>query len=331
MIKTPDYTHHRILITGGSGFIGTNAVEYYLLSKAKVLNLDMRPPRNRLHEPFYREVNILDLISLEKAILEFDPTEVLHLAARTDLDEKNDLAGYTANVRGVANVIEVLNKCHNLRRVIFASSMYVCYPGYNPQNFNDYAPHTVYGESKVLTEKIIKASNITNFEWTIIRPTSIWGPWFGEPYKDFFNRVLSRTYFKIKGKVSTKTFGFVYNSLNQIDCLLFIHKEKVQGETFYIGDSPGLNINHWADEIALQLSIRIPEVPLSIIKMGGWIGDFLSLFGVKFPLQSFRVKNMLTDNVITLLDKTTALVSEQPYALKDGVGITLDWLKKAAK
>jgi len=36
----------RILITGGSGFIGTNLVEHFLGEGAAVLSLDARPPRN---------------------------------------------------------------------------------------------------------------------------------------------------------------------------------------------------------------------------------------------------------------------------------------------
>ena len=64
---------------------------------------------------------------------------------------------------------------NELKKIIIASSMLVCELGYSPKNFNDYKPNTLYGESKVLTEKIVKKFKNS---WTIVRPTSIWGPWF---------------------------------------------------------------------------------------------------------------------------------------------------------
>ena len=317
----------RILVTGGSGFIGTNVIDFYLAKGFEVLNIDREAPRNKNHHHLWKRVDILDMPGLKKIIFEFNPTHVFHLAARTDLNEKKSLEGYKANSKGVENIIEVLNKCDRLERVLFTSSMYVCSPGYSPSSYEDYSPHTVYGESKVLSEKIVKNSTISNFEWVIIRPTSLWGPWFGIPYNEFFKRVLNGTYFKIIGKTATKTFGFVFNSIYQMDRLLFCDKSLVHKKTFYIGDSPALNINDWADEIALQAKKKLISVPLIVVRSAGWFGDFLSLFKIRFPLQSFRVKNMTTDNVILLLDDTLKIAPDQPHDTKAGVAITLEWIK----
>ena len=51
------------------------------------------------------------------------------------------------------------------------------------KNDNDFKPNTIYGNSKVKCEEVIKNSKNVNFTILIIRPTSIWGPWFGDPYK----------------------------------------------------------------------------------------------------------------------------------------------------
>ena len=42
----------KILITGGSGFIGTTAMEW-ALSKYKVVNLDIRPPKILEHQQYW--------------------------------------------------------------------------------------------------------------------------------------------------------------------------------------------------------------------------------------------------------------------------------------
>ncbi len=45
----------RILITGGSGFIGTNYIELLLKSgEAELINIDIKPPRNAAHKGFFR-------------------------------------------------------------------------------------------------------------------------------------------------------------------------------------------------------------------------------------------------------------------------------------
>jgi len=318
----------RLLITGGSGFIGTNAVSYYIGKGITLLNIDISRPKDESQTPFWKAVDILNLPNLKKTVLDFNPTHVLHLAARTDLDEKQSIEEYKVNTIGVENLLVALSQCVNLKRVIFTSSMYVCVPGYNPTNYDDFAPHTLYGESKVRTENIVKKYNSETFEWVIIRPTSIWGPWFGHPYNDFFHHVAKRTYFNIIGKTATKTYGFIGNSIYQIDQIMFCEKKLVNKRVLYIGDYPGLNINAWAIEIATQFGIKLIPVPLVIIRFASWFGDFLSIFGIKFPLQSFRFKNMITDNTISLLRDTLEIAPQQIYSVKQGVALTLRWLKE---
>ena len=51
----------RILITGGSGFIGTNVVDYYLSQGFDVLSVDKNKPKKIQHLKCYKEVNIEDI------------------------------------------------------------------------------------------------------------------------------------------------------------------------------------------------------------------------------------------------------------------------------
>ena len=76
----------RIVVTGGSGFIGTNLIEYFISVGADVINLDIAKPRNKDHLPYWQAVDLLDAASLKEAIQSFNPDYILHMAARTDLD-----------------------------------------------------------------------------------------------------------------------------------------------------------------------------------------------------------------------------------------------------
>ena len=44
----------RLLITGGSGFIGTNLVEFYSRKGVTLLNIDWNPPLDTTQRPTWR-------------------------------------------------------------------------------------------------------------------------------------------------------------------------------------------------------------------------------------------------------------------------------------
>ncbi len=316
----------KILITGGSGFIGTNIIEHILkLKQYEVMNIDIAAPKIAAHNVMWKELDIRNLNALLDYFLSYSPNIVIHLAARTDLNGKT-IEEYDSNTVGVSNLIEALNRTASVERVIFASSMYVCEPGYIPKDFDDYKPHTLYGESKVQTEQIIKSAEL-NFSWAIIRPTSIWGPWFGEPYADFFKIVMSRKYFHMGSKACSKTYGYIDNTVYQIISLIEASPEKINKKVFYLGDSPAYDISRWADEIAQYIGIKIPRIPFLFFKVAGWGGDFLKLFGIKFPMTSFRLKNMTTNNIHNL-DLINELALNPPVMRVNAVKTTVDWLRR---
>jgi len=316
---------NRILITGGSGFIGTNLINKLINdNKYDILSIDVEEPKIELHKKFWKQVDINDKLKLQETVADFNPEWVIHLAARTDLRGAS-IESYDSNIGGVRNLIDCLKKCLNLKRVIFTSSMYVCQPGYTPISFDDYHPHTFYGQSKVLTEKIIKDENPANYEWCIIRPTSIWGPWFGEPYADFFHIVMGHKYFHMGKRACTKTYGYIENTLFQLEALLITPVENIQGQVFYIGDWPAYDISEWANEIASYINIKIPRVPFFAFQVMGWFGDFLKVLGIKFPMTSFRLRNMTTNNIHNL-DPIKKIANDLPYSRIEGVKKTVDWI-----
>ena len=95
----------KVFITGGSGFIGTNLVQYFLDRDMRVLNYDIRPPRNKLHADYWHRADILDRSALLKAVQDFNPDYIFHMAARTDLNGVH-IDDYAANIQGVSNMVE---------------------------------------------------------------------------------------------------------------------------------------------------------------------------------------------------------------------------------
>lgn len=319
----------RVIVTGGSGFIGTNLVQYLVARGDDVLNLDIVPPRNLAHEAFWRNVDLCDPDKLREEIHKFSPEAILHMGARTDLDGVS-LSVYSANTEGVRNIVAAIQGLRSLKRIIFASSRLVCRIGYQPKNYSDYCPSTIYGESKVIGEQIVRdAHNIIPCPWTIVRPTSIWGPWFDIPYKTFFLTIARGKYFHPGGVSILKSFGFVENTVHQLHCLLAAAPETVTGRTFYLADYPPIDVTEMANEIQERLGVPpIKYIEPRWLRLAARVGDMLKILGWHNPpLTSFRLDNLLTPMVHDL-EPLKLVAGELPYSMQEGVEITVNWLRQ---
>lgn len=318
----------RILVTGGSGFIGSNLVEYFSANGDQVLNLDILPPRNPAHNSYWKKIDLLDAVMLRDAIHMFQPEVVFHMAARTDLDGR-DLSDYSANTEGVENLILAIRGLATLRSIIFASSRLVCRIGYQPVDEFDYCPSTVYGESKVIGEQLVRAAaNDIPCSWMIVRPTSIWGPWFDIPYKTFFLSIARGHYVHPGHAKIPKSFGFVGNTVHQLKCLMDAPSSQVAGKTFYLADYPPIDVWEMACVIQRAEGVKpIRSVPIYLLRVAALIGDIAKKIGYPNPpLTSFRLRNLLTPMVHDL-EPLKTVVGKLPYEMDEGIKITVDWLR----
>jgi nucleoside-diphosphate-sugar epimerase len=317
-----DLAGRRALVTGGSGFIGTNLVAHLRALGADVLSIDTAGPRDPEGRAVHRSVDLLDAAAVASSVAEHRPEFVFHLAARTDLAGET-IKDYAVNTDGARNLLGALAANDALARVVVASSMLVCRFGYIPKDEFDVSPDTVYGESKVETERITRE---TELPWVLARPTSIWGPWFGPPYRDFFEVIKHRRYVQPGRRSPKQTYGYVGNTVEQL-VTLATTDAAVTGRTFDLADWPAMNLHAWANEIADAFAVkRPPTVPLTALRAAGHIGDLIERVTSKSaPLTSFRLRNLITDNVLDL----TPLIEihgELTYGVADGVRRTVDWM-----
>lgn len=319
----------KILLTGASGFIGTNAVEYFRACGDTVLNLDAHPPLNPAQRPFWKQVDVLDAGALAAAFREFAPEVVIHLAGRTDCDEDTTVEeGYRVNLDGTRNVLAAIKATPSIQRVIITSSQFVCGPGYAPKNDEDFHPATVYGQSKVMMEKMTRAAELP-CTWTIVRPTNIWGPWH-ERYRREFWRVAARGwYVHPDGGPVVRCYGYVGNVVRQMRRLLELDAEIVNGQVFYLGDRPG-DIARWVNAFSLALrGRRVRVVPRALLAAAGRFGDFIArVVGRRFYIDSSRFRSMTSDYLVSM-DRTFLILGPPPISLEQGVEETVSWLRQS--
>ncbi|MFC1468042.1 NAD-dependent epimerase/dehydratase family protein [Verrucomicrobiota bacterium] len=315
----------RLLVTGGSGFIGTNFVEYFSNLNCELLNLDIQPPLNPAHERFWKKADIMNSEELEAVFAEFVPTHVVHMAARAECDENTTVEeGYAVNTVGTENVLNAIKKTPSIERAIIVSTQYVCGPGHLPENDEDYFPHTVYGQSKVITEQLTRKAGL-DCVWTFVRPTNIWGPWHFRYRQEAWRVIKKGFYLHPAGEPVVRSYGYVGNIVWQIEQVLNAPADRVNRQVFYVGDKP-VDIYKWVDAFSMALRNKhARKVPRFILRVIGLTGDILGLVGMKFPLTSSRVTSM-TQDYRTPMDKTFEVLGEPPFTLEQGVIETVEWL-----
>ncbi len=316
-------TGMRLLITGGSGFIGTNLVQFFLQRGVPIINLDWNSPLDPAHMPQWQQVDLMDQALLRKAVVQFAPTHVVHLAARTDTDEPVDVDAYRQNHEGTRILLEVVKEVLSIDRIIVTSTQFVCEAGYQPKHDQDYKPFTVYGESKRRTEQITREAGLT-CSWTLIRPTTIWGPW-SLRYRDVMFKVMRKgLYFHPGRKKVVRSYGYVGNVVWQIDRMLSAPRAVVDGGVFYVGDRP-IDLKMWVEAVSRELTGKhVRYIPTWLVRALAVCGDVLKWVRLPFPITSGRFRSMTSD-YITPMDRTIEAFGEAPFSMEEGIRETVRW------
>ncbi len=165
----------RVLVTGGSGFLGINLIRHLLVRGFEVANIDLAP----FDYPDCRERirmvdgDIRDRSRVDDAMEGADT--VVHCAAALPLYSEEDIM--TTDVDGTRNVVESALK-HGVRRFVHISSTAVYgVPDHHPLFETDPLIGVgAYGKAKILAEGICAGARGKGMRVTLLRPKSFIGP-----------------------------------------------------------------------------------------------------------------------------------------------------------
>ncbi len=315
-----------ILITGGSGFIGTNLIDTLLLKGYTVVNFDKSMPLKKAQTSLWVKGNIMNLLDLQTAFTNYKPNVVIHLAARTDT-LSNNIEDYKENTLGSKNVLDVINQNSSVKHAVITSTQYVYKSLGNPFQLydDDYKAHTVYGQSKVITEQYTREANL-NCAWTIIRPTNIWGPWHMRYPLELW-KIIDKGFYIHPGKKEViRTYGYVKNIVYQIVGIIESDLSKVDKKTYYLGDLP-IDSYIWLNELSLQfIGKKVKRFPILFFQSLAFIGDVLRKFKVPFPLYAERFHNMVENYYAPTNIAINEFGLSHPN-LKENIKESIEWVK----
>lgn len=314
----------KYLITGSSGLIGQwigkllddNSIEWY--------GIDIKLPTIENNAKRIYHLDIRNYESLYSVFNEVKPEFVIHLAARIDLDGKS-LEDYDANIIGVENICKAISNTESVKRCIFTSSQLVCKVGYIPLTDFDFLPSTVYGESKVIGENIVRNLDGGNVDWCIVRPTTVWGPYMSDHYTSFIRFIENGIYFHSGKSKLYKSYAYAENIAYQYLQISKTSTTLINRQVFYLADYSPLSLFDYTNLIAKFLHVRNPVVlPIFVCRILALIGDFLNILHIRFPFNTFRLNNILTEYIFNT-DKIEDICGPLPRSFQEGVEATVKW------
>ena len=186
----------KILITGGSGFIGTNLVNYLLNKGYNITNLDkisyastpeIFKKNVKRHNYRFLKIDLANKNKVLKIFKKIKPNIVINLAAETHVDRSIDNSDefIKSNILGTYNLINTINKTLSPKEIKKLKFIHISTDevyGSNklsPSKENDqYKPSSPYSASKASANHLVKSFGITfNFPITILNFCNNYGPY----------------------------------------------------------------------------------------------------------------------------------------------------------
>jgi nucleoside-diphosphate-sugar epimerase len=318
----------KILITGGTGFVGSHIVDAALANGdfpivAKRKNSSTRwLPVEKIE---FVEYSTEDYSGLKPLLPTLDA--VVHCAGITKAKNKSDFI--RVNTDGTRKLIELCAEgCSNLKRFVLISSQAASCPGCAENKVCESTPSSpisAYGESKLLAEQIVK-SFADKIPVTIIRPPTVYGPRDTEVMIYF--KMVKSGFLPFAGNPS-RQFSIVYASDLAKAVMLTLRIPHKSGSTYFVTDGTPHDWDEFGDAIAKALGVKplkmlFPKIALYPIAA---ITEIISrITGKPHPLSFDKAREMSLDWVCddSLIRKELGYKEE--FDLEKGIAETVKWM-----
>jgi len=296
----------KLLVTGGTGFVGTHLVNALVRRGHEVAVLARRADhaRNRYNRPVEpRRGDVLDAASLPAAIAGRDA--VIHLVGI--IHEKGNQTFDRLHREAVENVVAAMS-ASGVRRLLHMSAVGAA----------EDSP-SEYGRTKAAGERVVRQSGL---DWTIFRPSIVFGP--GDGFVSLLAPIVDKNpvFIPVIGKGRTRFQPVsVYDVARVFGDAL--ENPNTVGKTFELGGPDIFTLDEIYREIATVLGKR--RKPLLHFPI--WWGWFLARTFESLarrgwidapPLTRDQLKSLSRDNVADVTE-TLAVFNGDWRELRDGL------------
>lgn len=270
----------KVLITGSSGFIGTNLLNTLKSQNYDIAVIEHSRITNSTNVTNYIG-NICDYSFVEKTILDFQPNKVFHLAAyknRSSNIEEVSLS-IKVNLIGTLNLYQALTKVSVLESIIALGT--IDEYGLHNSLFKESTienPVSPYGFGKLCGTQLAKFFNRSyNLPVIVLRPTIAYGPFQANDMfiPSLISTLISNRDFKMTAGNQLRDFIYISDLVEVM--LLISENQDCKGEIFNIGSGKSLKLKDVAITIARDLKkehfLKIGSIPYRSNEVMKYITD----------------------------------------------------------
>lgn len=274
----------KVLVTGGSGFIGSHLIPKLTELGHEVYSLERYVTGRYVLGARIATVfgDLRDSFTIRKLVREIQPDAVIHLASISPVAYSYDRPQevFEVNALGTINLAEAcLREVPHFRHFLFAgtSEEYGNQTEFPVKEDAELRPNSPYSVSKVAADKYLHyMRDAYDYPVTVLRPFNTYGR------KDNVHFVVERTITQMLQEKTVKlgdptpVRDFMYIDDHVDSYLTCLDNEKAKGEVFNFCTGRGVLIKELTDLIAKLIGfeggiswVTIPARPLDIQKLVG--------------------------------------------------------------
>lgn len=322
----------RVLVTGGSGFLGSHVAEQLSKAGHTVVALVRKSSNRKFLETLsgleFAEGTVEDKASVDRAMRGVDA--VVHSAGLVKARSEDEF--FACNTQGTANLLDAaIEHAPSLKRFVHVSSLEACGPSFDrrPVPANQERPVTAYGRSKLAAEKAC-VSRSDKLPVVVIRPAAIYGPRDVE-ILEAFRAVRRRQYPVIGDGAMLGSYTFGPDCARA--CIAAIDANVPSGSIYFVDDGEPLSMARAMGELlpaamGMRPLVRF-GVPFGVLRLASLGVETYGKLRNK-PVMLTREKvAMLRHHWVCDSDKTRTDLAWQPEVpFAEGLRRTAKWYEE---
>jgi nucleoside-diphosphate-sugar epimerase len=320
----------KVLVTGGTGFIGSHLAKA-LVAEGHDVRCLVRESSDlqRLHDSGVELVygDILETNSIDEALCGIDI--VYHLAGILGQWGIPDETYWAINVQGTKNMLETSLK-HNIKRFIHCSTAGVTGPtlSISQDESFPYNPSNIYELTKAKGEKLaLQFYRDAGLPVVVIRPEFIYGP--GDTHTfGLFKTIQRRVFILIDGGKATWHPTYIDDLVQGFQCAL--SEPRAIGQIYIIAGERYVTIKDLSYIIADSLGVSRPKISIPknlALVLAYSIQKISGTFGLDSPLTTSMVKTFCRSSGCSIEKAKNEIGYKPQITLEEGLQRTANWYK----
>lgn len=312
----------KILILGGSGFVGTRLTEI-LKDDHQVTIGDL--VKSEFYPELWKHCDVCVDDDLRSVMADQDC--VINLAA-SHRDDVRPLSLYTRNnIEGAEHVCKIATE-KGIHLIVFTSSVAIYgFPTYAYDEDGPQNPFNEYGRTKLVAESVYEKwqkSNPDNM-LHVIRPTVIFGERNRGNVYNLFKQLASGRFLMVGNGKNKKSMAYVGNIVAFLRWN--IEENKQPYSVYNYIDKPDFDMNDLVVGFEKVMGKKLPPIflPYWLGLLGGYCFDILAFITRRnYPISSIRIKKFCAQTVFSS-DRMLQSGFKPPFDMQEALRRTVNY------